>query len=691
MRSDAIRPGDVIAQKFRVRAIMSRSRGFLVEAFHTEFDQRVAIRVLSPALVDDKEVDRFRRESRVLAKLESEHVARIVDVGKTQDGAFYFARQYLEGQDLAAYIKQRGPLPLQEAVLYILQAAEAVAETHGHNIILRELQPAHLFLTQRLGAQQIKIIDFGTAKLLRENAAPGVGGELTATSMFGLSCYSSPELVRKAQFVDVRTDVWSLGAILYTLLTGRPPFEGEMAALMLAITRDEPVPVSRYRRDVPPEIDQIIGWSLAKDPEGRFANVHAFAHALGPYTTAEGQVLIKRIGDVTQAAKQRKKSGAAAQAAAVDRDHPVTMDGNDLLDDDDDDDGGQRTAYRPPDAPVMSPSFAAQQGGAVPPPAAEGQSLDRTMFMVPGAAAPSPTAQRPAAGLPAPPRPAAGAPVPTSAMPAFGGAAADMGARASAPNWQPIPMGPQAAPPAAGQSPSGPSQANTTPPPHEPRVPQAGLATIQASSIPGNPKAPPKGQKVALAVVAGAVVLLSVVALIVVFKGHSGDATAEATSASARASAAPATTASASAAPADTASAAPTGEPAAATNEPTAPAPVATPAPTPEKTAPTGKVAANNPPASTSKPGKKDPPPEKTSAPPPSTGGGGDNGTLVAVAVGGTCAFSVNGASKGTSSTIKISVKPGTYSVTCAPSSGSSKSKSVTVTSGGTAMAMFKL
>src|SRR5918911_1202234 len=124
MRSEAIRPGDVIAGKYRVRTILGRSRGFLVEAFHTEFDQRVVIRVLSPAMVDEKEVERFRREARTLAKLESEHVA----------------------------------------VLLVLQAAEAVAETHVHNILLRELQPSHLFVTQRLGgAPQVKIIDFGTA------------------------------------------------------------------------------------------------------------------------------------------------------------------------------------------------------------------------------------------------------------------------------------------------------------------------------------------------------------------------------------------------------------------------------------------------------------------------------------------------------------------------------------------------
>src|SRR5262249_38980386 len=155
--------------------------------------------------------------------------------------------------------------------------------------------------------------------------------------MFGMSCYSSPEIVRKG-YVDQRTDVWSLGAILYQLLTARKPFDGEMAALMLAITRDEPVPVTRYRRDVPPEIDQIIGWSLAKDVDGRFANVHAFAHSLMPYTSSEGQVLIQRIGEITQAAKRKKAAGGAAHA--VDRDHPITVDGNDLLEEDDDD--GQR-------------------------------------------------------------------------------------------------------------------------------------------------------------------------------------------------------------------------------------------------------------------------------------------------------------------------------------------------------------
>jgi serine/threonine-protein kinase len=446
-----------------------------------------------------------------------------------------------------------------------------------------------------------------------------------------------------------------------------------MASLMLAITRDEPVPVTRYRRDVPAEMDPIIGWSLAKDVDGRFANVHAFAHALSPFTTSEGHLIIQRIGEITAAGKRRRQGApsspqAVSQAAAMDRDDPVTVDGNDLLDEDDDD---PRTAYRPPDAPVVSPTYGA-------PPAAAAQApeegLDRTLFIAPGYAAPSPAAA---------PRPAAGG--------AFGAAPAP----AQPPVWQPMSGGP--ALPSLGDPPGAATLAIPSPmalpptppvipgptPPHASGMggPRIALATVQSSSIPhnfaqGTPKPQPKGAKAALAVVAGAVVLLSVVAVVVVLKGRPGDTPEAVVSAKVSASAAPSAAPAASAAP----SAAPSAEPVASAEPAASSAPVATVQP-----ASTGKVAAKT----GDKPDKKaKPEPTPTPVVP---AGGGDTGTLVAVAVGGTCAFSVNGASKGTTSTLKLSLKPGTYSVTCAPSTGSSKSKSVTVTSGGTAMAMFKL
>ena len=158
MHPHEVHPGDLVAGKYRIRAILGRSHGLIVDAFHTEFEQRVVIKILQPQLCDEVEVERFRREARTLAKLESEHVARIIDIGALPDGSFYLVRQYLEGVDLAAHLKKRGALPLAEAVLFVLMTAEAVAETHSHSIILRELEPSHLFLTQRPGGAQLPAV-----------------------------------------------------------------------------------------------------------------------------------------------------------------------------------------------------------------------------------------------------------------------------------------------------------------------------------------------------------------------------------------------------------------------------------------------------------------------------------------------------------------------------------------------------
>src|SRR5690606_29217754 len=137
---------------------------------------------------DDKQLEQFRREARTLSKLESEHVARILDVGTHSDGSFFLVRQHLEGIELAAHIKNQGALRLDEAVMYILQASEAVQECHSHNIVLRELQPAHLFITRKRGGLPVvKITDFGTAKILKDPAGEAAQGEMTATVMFGMS------------------------------------------------------------------------------------------------------------------------------------------------------------------------------------------------------------------------------------------------------------------------------------------------------------------------------------------------------------------------------------------------------------------------------------------------------------------------------------------------------------------------
>jgi serine/threonine-protein kinase len=608
MRTDEIHPGDVIAGKYRVRAILGRTHGLLVEGFHTEFDQRVVIKILLAGHGDDREIERFRREARTLAKLESEHVARIIDVGTEPDGSFYLIRQHLDGVDLGSFIRQNGPLALADAVLTILQVAEAVAETHGHGIIVRELQPGHLFLTQRAGgAPLMKITDFGTAKLMRDAVAPGGGGELTATAMFGLSPYSSPELLRKAKNVDVRTDVWSLGAILYELITGRPPFAGETALLMLQITREEPTPASHLVPGLPAEVDQILDWALAKDVDARFKNVHAFAHALLPYANAEGQVLIERIAQMAEASRTKRRGGSTPPPPSFPTSRPAAT----------------------PHVPTMPPP---------PPSAPVSKAATRPDESVTSLLTPEMmTGSIPLA-----------APVPS--IPGFGGQPASI---------------PDSASPMSGRPRATPIAAPPSPPHSVPRKAAMGAIAVAA------------------------VVLPMLVLYVVLRKGtttSSHELTLQGPMPLTTASSAPIASASASASVEPTASAAPIASAAPAATE------VATAAPTATAIV---AIATIDPPTTTttttakatSKTVKTAPPPP----PPPPPSSGGANGTLLAVAVGGSCAFSVNGAGKGTSSSLSLSLKPGTYAVTCRPASGATKSKSVTVKSGEKAMAAFKL
>lgn len=656
MRSaNDIHPGALIGGKYRVRAILGRKHGLTVDAFHTAFDQRAIIKLLLPNQADAREVERFRREARALSKIASEHVARILDVGNEADGTFYLVRQYLEGTDLERHIRKTGPLPLADAILFTLQACEAVAEAHANSIVVRDLEPSHLFLTQRTGgAPLIKITDFGTAKLL--GGAQDAAGEITGTAMFGLTPYASPELVRKARDVDARTDVWSLGTILYEMLAGRPPFLGEAAALMLAITRDEPAPISHMRSDVTHELDTVIGWALAKDMEGRFRSVHAFAHALLPFSPPEGRLLVDRIGQIAQAAREKKASGSVPPPPSVPMAAPPPP-------------RGSAPGSQPPAAWLPAPA---------PPPMAQSHlpadlasmpvdEDDETSVIpgsipalqkmlapksVPGPPASSPMAMPPASG---PVRTNIDA-SPTDILPASAlAAAAAAAASAPAPASVPAPVSAAAPAPAPVAAPA-PAKDNT------------GLIRVL----------------LAFCMIG---LLAAIVLIVMLLRKQPGETTASTTNQAQPSAIAvpvpptPAPTAAPTPTPAPAASEtpAPTAAPAATEAPSAAPAVAAAP---PEKASEEPAPKGGN--AGSSEPASKPPPP-------PAGGGGGGNGTLVAVAVGGPCTFTVNGASKGRSSSLRLSLRAGTYSVTCKPASGAAKSKSVTVRPGETAMAMFKL
>lgn len=288
----SIRPGQVLANRYGVERILGRSRGLLIAASHTGFDRKVTVRVVAPALANPKEIARFDREARTLAKLESDHVARIIDVGTLDDGSLFFVREYLEGESVAEYISRRSALPLDEALTYFLQICEAVQEAHSHDIALRDLTLAGAFLVRkRSGGMVAKITDFGTCKVFRQEDSD----QASCTRIVDLSPSASPELLRRSANLDGRTDVWSLGCALYQLLTGEVPFKGSGVALMMSIARDEPVAPTTLRPDLPPLIDSLLKRALAKGPQARFQSVYSLVRELYPMASPQGRLLIDQI------------------------------------------------------------------------------------------------------------------------------------------------------------------------------------------------------------------------------------------------------------------------------------------------------------------------------------------------------------------------------------------------------------
>src|SRR5882724_4501839 len=224
-----VREDELLADKYRVERVLGQGgMGYVVAALHIQLQQRVAVKILMPDLCEDREaVERFLREARAAVRIQSEHVARVLDVGTLQDGSPYMVMEYLSGRDLARELDALSQIPVLDAVHYVLHACEAVAEAHALGVIHRDLKPANLFLTYRNdGSPLVKVLDFGVAKALSRDSVELPS--LTATqSVIGSPQYMSPEQVRSPKTVDFRTDVWSLGIILHELLTGAPPFDGD--------------------------------------------------------------------------------------------------------------------------------------------------------------------------------------------------------------------------------------------------------------------------------------------------------------------------------------------------------------------------------------------------------------------------------------------------------------------------------
>jgi eukaryotic-like serine/threonine-protein kinase len=306
--SAPVREGDLLAGKYRVERVLgSGGMGIVVAARHIELDQLVAIKfVRDEALSNEQGVQRFLREARAAVKLKSEHVARVLDVGKLESGAPFMVMEYLEGSDLATVLAEQGPLPHASAADWIMQACEAVAEAHAAGIVHRDLKPENLFLTRAVGgAPKVKVLDFGVSKAVQGPSGDLLG--LTRTrAMLGSPLYMSPEQMRSSRDVDSRSDIWAMGVVLFQLLTARWPFEADsMPELCLKVVSDPPLSLAALRPDVPQGMVGVVERCLSKDPAKRFAQAGELASALEPFAPPASRVFAERARLAIEGGAQR--------------------------------------------------------------------------------------------------------------------------------------------------------------------------------------------------------------------------------------------------------------------------------------------------------------------------------------------------------------------------------------------------
>ncbi|MEZ4299542.1 MAG: protein kinase [Polyangiaceae bacterium] len=394
----SIAPGTILGSKYVVESVLGRgAMGLVVAARHVDLGESFAIKLLVPgAVTEPKALDRFLLEARAAARLKSEHVAKVTDVGRLADGSPYMVMEHLDGTDFHRILRQSGPLPIGDALLYVWQACDAIAEAHAAGIIHRDIKPANLFLTHRRnGSPCVKVLDFGISK----QAVDG-GVELTRTGeIWGTPIYMAPERMARSQFADARSDIWSIGLVLYELLTRVRPFHAPSVTEVVArVLQEEAPPPSTHRPEIPPPVDAIVQRCLQKRPDDRFQTVDDLARAL--------QAVLTSTTTLDSPSAARHSSSPALAPVANPRPAPVPV----------------STAPAPvATAPAPFPAPLTPLPGAPAPPAAA--SAPFSAASVPLAAAPASApfatsvAPRPVPPAPPTPLPAARPPLPSAPAP----------------------------------------------------------------------------------------------------------------------------------------------------------------------------------------------------------------------------------------------------------------------------------
>lgn len=307
--------GSVVAGKYRIEGVLGRGgMGVVASGRQLELDRAVAIKFLKRELaLDARPLQRFAREARLIAKMRSEHVVRVFDIGR-ENGVPYIVMEHLNGCDLAREIA-RGPLSVERAVELVLHACEALGEAHSLGIIHRDVKPSNLFLAEGFGGRRtLKVLDFGISKWLLPVSDSDTPLVTTDAGAVGTPAFASPEQLTRPEAIDGRTDVWALGVVLYQALSGKLPFTADtIPALYSQIIGKAPAPFPN-EREVPAALVAVIMRCLSRSPEDRFPNMLELARALLPYAPPHAKQIVDSLATLPPPAPEEGRAGGASEA-----------------------------------------------------------------------------------------------------------------------------------------------------------------------------------------------------------------------------------------------------------------------------------------------------------------------------------------------------------------------------------------
>ncbi len=316
----------VIGGKYRITELIGQGgMGTVFEAVHTGTGARLAIKLIVSNDIKEEVFMRFQREARAASTIDSHHIVKIFDMGTDdRSGSPYMVMERLVGEDLSQLMRRVGPLAPEVAVSIISQAALGLAKAHEAGVVHRDIKPANLFLHDSgdSGEVVVKILDFGIAKVLMDSMQRAEEGGLTRTgSMLGSPHYMSPEQAQGLRTIDRRSDIWSLGVVLYKMLTGQTPHAHlqTLGQVILAICSTPARPVQELAPWVPPEVAMIVHRALQPDPGQRWQSAYEMLRAMEPYVAALPKV--RRVDILPLSSTQRAR--VAPPLAILGRDGPT--------------------------------------------------------------------------------------------------------------------------------------------------------------------------------------------------------------------------------------------------------------------------------------------------------------------------------------------------------------------------------